>query len=59
MTSFLKEQYAPCKCRNHTIYFFVVAVFKSLHEIMKASVLCDSKEKCNHLQVFLKFNKEI
>ena len=58
MTSFLKERYAPCICRNHTIYF-VVAVFKSLHEIMKASVLCDSKKKCSHLQVFLKFNKEI
>ena len=46
MTSFLKERYAPCICRNHTIYFFV-AVYKSLHEIMKASVLRDSKEKCN------------
>lgn len=40
-------------------YIFFVAVFKSLHEILKASVLCDSKEKCNHLQVFLKFNEEI
>lgn len=27
-------------------YIFFVAVFKSLHEIMKASVLRDSKEKC-------------
>lgn len=57
MTSFLKERYAPCICRNHTIYFFV-AVFKSLHEIMKASVLRDSKEKCN-IYKFSKFNKEI
>lgn len=27
-------------------YVFFVAIFKSLHEIMKASVLRDSKEKC-------------
>ena len=40
-------------------YIFFVAVFKSLHEILKTSVLCDSKEKCNHFQIFLKFNEEI